>query len=509
MYRSRNNEWLRHLDFIILDCLTCLISQIIVGLSMGRSLPSMTSGSYTIYFMFGLMINLIVIFFYKPHKDIIQRGYWKELSSMSCQFVIFELILIFSLNFVHISNDIVITEALLSFFLMFILDYLLRILLKRAIRQDLLNNDRRNKMLIFSTADRIEEIWEQLTNKSYTKYRIKAVALIDTDQETCDPHALLKRFQEISPLSVYEKGVGYNGDDTGLDKSGISILYGMDEANEFIRRQVVDEIFLDIDDYRDHWREQIRQYYEMGITVHIGLSGKDYDYPNRQINHYGDRLAITTSINTAPSWKLNVKRAFDICGAIVGLIITGIICIFLVPAIKIADPGPVFFSQIRIGRNGRPFRFYKFRSMYMDAEARKAELMNLNEMQGLMFKLENDPRIIGSEKGPGKGFGNFIRKTSIDEFPQFWNVLKGDMSLVGTRPPTLSEYNQYEMHHKARLSMRPGITGLWQVSGRSDITDFEEVVKLDCEYIENWSMGLDFKILIRTVASVLKSDGAR
>lgn len=145
--------------------------------------------------------------------------------------------------------------------------------------------------------------------------------------------------------------------------------------------------------------------------------------------------------------------------------------------------------------------------MYPDAEARKAELMAQNKVKdGMMFKMENDPRIIGGENG--KGIGNFIRNTSLDEFPQFWNVLKGDMSLVGTRPPTVDEWDKYELHHRARLAIKPGLTGMWQVSGRSDITDFEEVVRLDTEYIQNWSFGLDIKILLKTVEVVLKGSGA-
>ena len=138
----------------------------------------------------------------------------------------------------------------------------------------------------------------------------------------------------------------------------------------------------------------------------------------------------------------------------------------------------------------------------MDAEEGKKELIDQNEMQGLMFKMENDPRIL-------KGIGKFIRDTSIDEFPQFWNVLKGDMSLVGTRPPTLEEYELYEMHHLKRLSIKPGITGMWQTSGRSDITDFEEVVKLDTQYIVNWSITMDIKLLLKTILVVLKKEGAK
>lgn len=163
--------------------------------------------------------------------------------------------------------------------------------------------------------------------------------------------------------------------------------------------------------------------------------------------------------------------------------------------------------------NGKRFRIYKFRSMYMDAEERKKELMEKNQVSdGMMFKMEADPRIIGCKVLPDgtvkKGLGNFIRDWSIDEFPQFFNVLKGDMSLVGTRPPTLDEWERYEPHHRARLAVRPGITGLWQVSGRSKITDFEEVVKLDTKYITEWSMGLDLRILLRTVKVVFRRDGA-
>ena len=151
--------------------------------------------------------------------------------------------------------------------------------------------------------------------------------------------------------------------------------------------------------------------------------------------------------------------------------------------------------------------------MYMDAEARKQELMSQNQMgDGRMFKMDFDPRVIGNKVLPDgakkTGIGNFIRETSIDEFPQFFNVLKGDMSIVGTRPPLPGEVSQYELHHRARLAIKPGITGMWQVSGRSSITDFEEIVNLDTRYIREWSLWLDIKILLRTVYAVLGKKGA-
>lgn len=147
-----------------------------------------------------------------------------------------------------------------------------------------------------------------------------------------------------------------------------------------------------------------------------------------------------------------------------------------------------------MGKNGRKFKMYKFRSMYADAEERKKDLMDQNKMSGLMFKMDDDPRITP--------IGKFMRKWSLDEFPQFINVFKGDMSLVGTRPPTVDEYERYAGHHKSRLAMKPGVTGMWQVSGRNDITDFEEVVRLDNEYIKNFSITLDMKIIVRTIAAV-------
>ena len=203
----------------------------------------------------------------------------------------------------------------------------------------------------------------------------------------------------------------------------------------------------------------------------------------------------------------------DVLGGIIGCLFTFIITLFIGPLIYIKDPGPIFYTSQRVGKNGKVFKMYKFRSMYQDADQRKAELMSHNKMgDGMMFKMDDDPRIIGSEKkdknGKPKGIGNFIRKTSLDEFPQFFNVLKGDMSLVGTRPPTLDEWEKYTPHHRKRMAIRPGITGMWQANGRSDITDFEEVVRLDTEYIDHWTNTMDVLILLKTIVGVIKHKGA-
>ncbi len=197
--------------------------------------------------------------------------------------------------------------------------------------------------------------------------------------------------------------------------------------------------------------------------------------------------------------RLAAKRILDFVGALVGLILAGPVILATAIAIRITDPGPVLFRQVRAGRNGRKFTMLKFRSMVMDAEKRKAELAHLNEMDGPVFKIKRDPRITA--------VGRFIRKTSIDELPQLFNILLGDMSLVGPRPALPSEVDQYEPWQRRRLSVKPGLTGLWQVSGRNQI-DFEEWMKLDLQYIDSWSLWLDMKIILKTIPAVVLRSGA-
>jgi exopolysaccharide biosynthesis polyprenyl glycosylphosphotransferase len=197
---------------------------------------------------------------------------------------------------------------------------------------------------------------------------------------------------------------------------------------------------------------------------------------------------------------LVAKRTMDIIGAIVGLILTSIIFLVVAIAIKLEDPkGTVFFSQTRVGKNGKEFKMYKFRSMVSDAEERLKDLLKYNETTGAMFKMKNDPRVTK--------VGRFIRKTSIDELPQLWNVLKGDMSLVGPRPPLPREVEQYTEYDKQRLLVTPGCTGLWQISGRSNV-GFKEMVELDLQYIRNRSILLDIKIIFKTVLVLFGSKDA-
>ena len=209
---------------------------------------------------------------------------------------------------------------------------------------------------------------------------------------------------------------------------------------------------------------------------------------------------LTIEVNNFNATGLLYKRMLDLAGGLFGTLCFFIIYPFVGAAIKLDSSGPVIFKQKRVGRHGRIFNLYKFRSMYQDAEQRKQGLLGKNEMKGAMFKLKDDSRITR--------LGSWLRKTSLDEFPQFLNVLKGEMSLVGTRPPTPEEVETYLPQHLRRISAKPGITGLWQISGRNQITDFDSVVELDCKYLHHWRFSDDLKILFKTVSVVFKRKGA-
>ena len=288
----------------------------------------------------------------------------------------------------------------------------------------------------------------------------------------------------------------------------------MDTAAEWIRKAWVDEVFVSTPE-RSLPQALTNVIAEMGVTIHIDLDTMVSIQGRVQlIEKFSSYTVVTSTMNYLTTRQAFLKRLMDIVGGLIGCAFTALLFLFVAPAIYIASPGPIFFKQERIGKNGKHFFMYKFRSMYPDAEQRLQELKSQNCLNtDLMFKMDFDPRIIGNKILPDgsrkKGIGQFIRDTSIDEFPQFLNVLKGEMSLVGTRPPLISEFAAYAPHHRARMSIKPGITGLWQVSGRSEITDFEEVVRLDTQYINNWSLAQDVKILFQTVFAVLKRKGSK
>ena len=282
-----------------------------------------------------------------------------------------------------------------------------------------------------------------------------------------------------------------------------NVLGYMEELEDIIRENEVDQVYFMV--HKDESPERYREYadlcLEMGVTVRMVLDSHSVRRTNSFVSSIGIYPMITYHTITLNTNDQLFKRVVDFVSSLLGLIILSPLLLIVAIIIKLDSPGPVIFKQLRVGQNGRNFYMYKFRSMVPDAEEKKKELMEQNEVKdGMMFKMKNDPRVTR--------FGRFIRKTSIDELPQLFNVLKGEMSLVGTRPPTLDEVQKYHRGQWRRISIKPGITGLWQVTGRSDITDFDKVVELDLEYIDNWTPFLDIRILFATVLELLKHKGA-
>jgi exopolysaccharide biosynthesis polyprenyl glycosylphosphotransferase len=280
------------------------------------------------------------------------------------------------------------------------------------------------------------------------------------------------------------------------------LLGTMENLVQVCKQHTIDEVIFCISrDLHGQIRGCLRDMQEMGITVRLVLDFYETSRSRMDLNLFHDQIPMVT-FYTKPFdvGQLFLKRCLDIIGALAGLIITALLLPFIAIAIKIDSQGPLFFGHKRIGESGRTFTFWKFRSMHVDADERKKELTHLNEMNGAIFKIRDDPRVTR--------VGRFLRRTSLDELPQFWNVLRGEMSLVGTRPPTPDEVANYENWHRKRICIKPGITGLWQVSGRNQITDFDEVARLDIGYIENWSLWLDIKILLKTFCVVIARNGS-
>ena len=457
------DHYLKKFGILALD-----IGCILIALSLAYFVYPLNTMPMSNYLIILLLLALGYNFVNSQNRNLFARGYLIELKEV----IVYNIYLLCGLVLIAFFwKKLETTSRLLtSYFFCFniMIMYLSRVLVKVLLRR-MYNDDPKKTKGILMVVEKGQEALLD-TFRSGLTYNVIGILIVDQDQVTGT--------------------VDGNKISCTLDKL----------VNTVVTYQIDDVVFKLPGQGQKALFELITDFEDMGANCHYALDVPTGARGNATMEMFGEMFMATYTLRTQSTWQLVIKRVMDICGAVVGLILCGIISIFLIPAIKLDSPGPAIFSQIRIGKNGRRFKFYKFRSMYVDAEERKKELMKNNEMDGLMFKMEDDPRITK--------VGKFIRKTSLDEFPQFWNVLVGDMSLVGTRPPTEDEFNKYNGHYKRRLMMTPGITGLWQVSGRSSITDFDEVVKLDLEYIDNWSLLGDIKILFKTVISVIKRDGA-
>lgn len=484
MYKKGRAGWLKHFDFLLLDILCVNLSLIAAFLLKygGKTSAFQNDGVPSFIAIINVIAVLVAVLIH-TYKNILKRGYYIELVNVIKYVGVLFLAIVFYLFAIYTDapaefRDIVYIMAVLLLFL----DYVCRIVLKRIVRHRLRNTAERS-MLVVTTSNIAQKVVSTLKNIDLETFKVSGVVIVDKDL-------------------------------TGKKIKGVPVVAGTKDAADYACREWVDEIFVDIHNDKNYPTKLIREFESMGLVIHTKLANSSKVDPKRQmVEKIGTYTVLTSTINSASTFRLFIKRTFDIIGGIVGCIFTGILFIFVAPVIYLKSPGPIFFKQERVGKNGKKFKLYKFRTMYLDAEERKKELMDQNRVKdGMMFKIEFDERIIGCKRLKNgkvkKGVGGWLRRLSIDEFPQFFNVLKGEMSLVGTRPPTLDEWEKYELHHRARLAIKPGITGMWQVNGRSEITDFERVVELDTTYIRDWSLLLDIKIIFKTLLTVFKREGS-
>ncbi len=416
-----------------------------------------------------IIAYVVTVLFFNFNQDFIKRGKLIEVIEIAKANIIIAALMAVVIFMKHENSDISRGVYTIMFGINIALTYVAHRMMKTYLIKYYKNSRANTQLFVVTTFDRAADVIKEMDNNSVWGNRICSMAIIDRDM-------------------------------VGQKIDGIEVTATFENMVKYAKEQIVDEVFIDVPyDSGKSLTAIVTDFEDMGATVHLNIEVlEQFSGFSKSINLLGSIPVITFANNVYDYRQLFIKRLMDITGSLVGLVITGIITVFLAPVLLIESPGPLFFKQKRVGKNGRYFYIYKFRSMYVDAEERKKDLMAQNKMDGLMFKMDNDPRITK--------VGKFIRKTSIDELPQFFNVLKGDMSLVGTRPPTVDEFKQYETYHKRRLSVKPGITGLWQVSGRNRITDFEDVVRLDLKYIDNWSIALDIKILVKTIGVVFKGE---
>lgn len=476
MYKRNAQGWSKHIDFILLDIMTLLFSYILASYIRHHTWPF----DNIVYRNLGLalvLIDLVVMMFVNTMHDVLKRGLYKEFVQTVKHCIVvfaFATLYMFALQ----------TGGIYSRILLFV-TFLFHVGVGYIIRL----------------------LWKSFLKKRGNIGRNKGTILVVLDNRTAD--SMMMRLQK-NKFEGYELAGVVLNEGFQKDVCGVPVVSNLQNAADYISQRWIDAVYVDCPSTDPKIQKLMAACQTMAVPTYYHIPAMSQYGGKQFVEKVAGTTVLTTSINYATPVQLFLKRGVDILGGIVGSIIALLIMVIVGPMIKMKSPGPILFTQTRIGRNGKKFKMFKLRSMHLDAEERKQELWK--ESRGAMFKLDFDPRIIGNEILPDgtkkTGIGEFIRKTSLDEFPQFFNVLLGQMSLVGTRPPTVDEWERYEYHHRARLACKPGITGMWQVSGRSEITDFEEVVRLDTEYITHWDMGLDFKIIFKTVWIVLTGRGA-
>jgi len=465
---------IKHYAFLIIDIVALVAALIFSNIVRFRQLQLFMYDNLYIYvFLIAVAACIMGNIALKLDRHIFDRGAYQEFIAVFKSTICIVAVV---LGYLYMSQKgINYSRLQLTYFMAiyFFTSYIGHQLAKSAIGKYYKKSHSYKRIMLITSLDKVDQILDKFRETNNWYFDISYITVIDQDMK-------------------------------GKKIQGIPVIANQEDMLEASKNITLDGVFINIS-YKNHAffdvQKILHDFQSMGIVVHVNIDALELDVTDKVIENLGIFKVVSYASKLREPGQLVIKKCMDIAGGIIGSILTVIIGIFVGIAIKLESPGPVIFSQNRVGKNGRHFRMYKFRSMYIDAEQRKKELLEKNEMQGAMFKIEDDPRITR--------VGKFIRKYSIDELPQFFNVLKGDMSLVGTRPPLVEEVEQYQVEQKRRLSVTPGMTGVWQTSGRSDIYDFDEIVKLDLEYIDKWSIGLDIKLLVKTILVCVRGSGAK
>ncbi len=495
MYKRRLRGWSQHIDFMLLDN-SCAFISLLIAFLIVEKVGVLGSQFFWRMVLEVILVNLCVMIVLDTYHSVLHHTPWNEMVRLLSQTGYLVLILL-AFRLLNQTGETDLSKIALYAIPLYVLTcYIVRQTYKSFLKKKH-HIRNRHSLLIALEASQISSVIPRILRSNYGAYRFTGLAIMGTDPSEEEARQALRLLRDEYP-----------------EVETIPIVATSETLEQYLTNNWVDEVYLDVPPKADLPVDLINSLMCMGITIHTALTNlDDIESRHKNVEWICGHLTITTSLGYITGRDVFLKRIMDIFGGLVGSLITVILTPPLGLAIWMSDPGPIFFKQVRIGENGKKFQMYKFRSMYMDAEKRKKQIvLESGQEDQLMFKLEHDPRIIGQRELPDgrwkKGVGGWIRDLSLDEFPQFFNVLKGDMSLVGTRPPTVDEWERYEPFHRSRMSTKPGITGLWQVSGRSKIRDFDTVVRLDREYIENWSLKQDIHILFKTVWVVITRKGA-
>ena len=452
MYRKDSEGWLKHTDFIILDMICLQLAYVLAYAISGYGFNPYETIIYRNMAVFLELADLIMIFAYGTMKSVLKRGYYRDFVVTLNHAIMVGALAVLYLFLLQQGQNFSRLTLMLTIIIYLVMTYIARELWKKLLRKQMKDGGER-KLLIVTSEDVAEQVVLSMQENNYARFSLAGVAVIDADW-------------------------------TGREIHGVPVVANEETAAMYVCQEWIDEVLIVVSEVLPYPSELIEQLSETGVTIHLNLA-KITSVPGKKqfVEKVGNYTVLTTSINYASTRQLMLKRLMDIAGGLVGCIFTGIICIFVGPAIYIASPGPIFFAQERVGKNGKKFKMYKFRSMGVQSASKEQKA----------WTVHNDPRVTP--------VGRIIRKTSLDELPQLFNVLKGDMSLIGPRPerPLFVEKFKEEIpRYMIKHQVRPGMTGWAQVCGFRGDTSIEGRIEHDIFYIENWTLGLDIKILFLT-----------